>query len=202
MRETDKFWSGSFGDAYNRRNSGPGQQPSRLAMFSKIMAKTHGVRSILEVGCNTGENLKALDELMPDVHLSGVEINRDAAAKAMNVAPVTEGSFLDMDLDIADLVLSCGVLIHIDPDDLELAYQTIYEGAARYVLMIEYYSPEPAEILYRGHEGRLWKRDFAGEFIDYAEWQANPVKVVDYGFIWHRDTFPQDDVTWFLMEVA
>ena len=169
-------------------------------MFSKIIAKTHGVRSILEIGCNTGENLKALQTL-GYTDLGGVEINARAAEAACVAGDVVCGSFLDMDLWWADLVLSAGVLIHIDPADLELAYQQIYEAATRYVLLIEYYSPEPADILYRGHEGRLWKRDFASEFIDYVGQADARPKVVDYGFIWHRDTFPQDDVTWFLMEV-
>jgi len=40
----------------------------------------------------------------------------------------------------------------------------------------------------------LFKRDFAGELMDNF-----PVELVDYGFQYHRDVFPADDVTWFLM---
>lgn len=52
-------------------------------------------------------------------------------------------------------------------------------------------------IPYRGHEQRLFKRDFAGEMLD-----AYPdLRLVDYGFVYRRDpVFPADDLTWFLME--
>ena len=51
--------------------------------------------------------------------------------------------------------------------------------------------------MYRGHENVLFKRDFAGELLDKYK---NRVLLLDYGFIYHRDTYPQDDLTWFLME--
>ncbi|NQU32085.1 MAG: pseudaminic acid biosynthesis-associated methylase [Bacteroidetes bacterium] len=41
------------------------------------------------------------------------------------------------------------------------------------------------------------KRDFCGEMMD----KFNNLKIVDYGFVYHRDTnFPNDDITWFLLE--
>ena len=50
---------------------------------------------------------------------------------------------------------------------------------------------------YRGHFDRLFKRDFAGDILD----KYSNVKLVDYGFVYHRDNnFPKDDLTWFLLE--
>jgi len=50
---------------------------------------------------------------------------------------------------------------------------------------------------YRGHTDRLFKRDFAGEIMD----RHPKMELVDYGFAYRRDpNFPQDDITWFLME--
>ena len=61
----------------------------------------------------------------------------------------------------------------------------------------EYYNPSPVELPYRGHEGKLFKRDFAGELMD----RHSTLTLVDYGFAYHRDNcFPQDDLTWFLLE--
>jgi spore coat polysaccharide biosynthesis protein SpsF len=52
-------------------------------------------------------------------------------------------------------------------------------------------------IAYRGHSDRLFKRDFAGEIMD----RHSQLRLVDYGFAYRRDpNFPQDDITWFLME--
>ena len=45
--------------------------------------------------------------------------------------------------------------------------------------------------------GLLWKRDFAGEMMGIYP----NLKLRDYEFIYHREPeYPQDDVTWFLME--
>ena len=41
------------------------------------------------------------------------------------------------------------------------------------------------------------KRDFAGEMMD----RHPELQLVEYGFVYKRDpNFPQNDVTWFLME--
>ena len=107
-------------------------------------------------------------------------------------------SILDFKPDKAwDLVLSKGVLIHIDPDDLPKAYELMYNSSSRYLLICEYYNPTPINMEYRGHTGKLFKRDFAGELLDrYAD-----LTLLDYGFSYRRDpNFPQDDLNWFLLE--
>ncbi len=56
--------------------------------------------------------------------------------------------------------------------------------------MSEYYSFTPIEINYRGNDGKLLNRDFAGEFLE----RYKDVWLVDYGLIYHRDTpFYADD---------
>lgn len=96
-----------------------------------------------------------------------------------------------------DLSLIKGVLIHIHPDMLTTVYEKLYQASNRFILVCEYYNPFPVAISYRGHADRLFKRDFAGEMLD----QYPDLKLVDYGFIYRRDpSFPQDDVTWFLMQ--
>ena len=72
----------------------------------------------------------------------------------------------------------------------------LYDYSARYILVAEYYNPTPVEVEYRGNTGKLFKRDFAGEIMD----MYSDLKLVEYGFLYHRDIFPSDDATWFLME--
>ena len=106
-------------------------------------------------------------------------------------------SLFDSEESGYDFVFTCGVLIHLNPDMLPLAYQKIYNASSRYICLAEYYNPTPVSIPYRGHEERLYKRDFAGEFLD----AFTDVRLIDYGFIWRRDPlYPEDDTTWFLME--
>ncbi len=89
------------------------------------------------------------------------------------------------------------MLIHINPDELENVYDKLYQSSNRYICMAEYYNPTPVMVPYRGNENKLFKRDFAGEFME----RFQDVKLLDYGFKYHGDSqFPQDDATWFLME--
>ena len=155
--------------------------------------------SIRELGCNIGLNLLALNRLHPEISLSGIEINEEAVKKAaeLNVAHIRQGSILESINDKkVDLTFTAGVLIHINPDYLKNVYENLVNGSNRYVLVAEYYNPAPTKITYRGHEDRLFKRDFAGDLIDQYG-----LKLIDYGFVYKRDNWaPQDDITWFLLE--
>ena len=201
--EQESFWSGEFGDEYvNRNNVTEERIAGNIAMFSKILGRTEGIESVLEFGCNIGFNLRALSILLPESRLSAVEIN-DSAVKELKrwggLENIYHKSILDFDPDgkTWDMTLIKGVLIHINPDELAAVYEKLYRACGRYLLVAEYYNPTPVEIDYRGHEGKLFKRDFAGEILDKYE----DLHLVDYGFVWHRDTsFPLGDVTWFLLE--
>lgn len=195
-----EFWKGDFGNQYISRNDSEELRSSNLILFGNILRETR-IRpsSILEMGANIGLNLEALKHLLPGVSLSGIEINNHAA-KMLEKTGVTVFTGSIEEVDIAekyDLVFSKGVLIHINPDNLATVYDKMYKVSKRWILTIEYYSKNPSEILYRGHEGVLFKRDFAGEIIDRFD---SNLTLVDYGFVYHRDAFPQDDLTWFLLE--
>ena len=98
-----------------------------------------------------------------------------------------------------DLAMVIGVLIHIAPKYLPLAYENIYRATRRYILIGEYYSRQPEEVSYRGYKNKLFKRDFAGEMLD----KYTDLRLVDYGFFYHKDESSNlDDITWFLMEKA
>ncbi|WP_457253534.1 pseudaminic acid biosynthesis-associated methylase [Pedococcus sp. P5_B7] len=196
----EDLWAGEFGADYIERNRGTNLIASNTELFRKVLAATDGVGSVLELGCNIGNNLMALRTLLPDADLHGVEINTQAAAEVerWGGATVEVASILEYQAQHAyDLTFTKGVLIHINPDRVRDVYSALVESSKRYVMVCEYYNPTPVEVSYRGHEQALFKRDFAGEILD-----AFPeLTLVDYGFTYHRDPrFPLDDSTWFLME--
>lgn len=200
--EQEAFWAGNFGDEYSDRNIGNGWIASNTALFAKVLDRTRKVKSIVEFGANIGLNLRAIDQLIDGSDLAGVEINHTAAEelRQWGRADVIESSILDFEPTRTwDLSLIKGVLIHINPDELPRVYDKLHAAAGRYVCVVEYYNPSPVALPYRGHENRLFKRDFASEMLDrFAD-----LTLVDYGFCYRRDpNFPQDDVTWFLMEKA
>ena len=202
--EQEAFWAGDFGDAYVDRNSDLRSVARRTALFAKILDRTANVSRVLELGANIGHNLLAIRNLLPDSVFGSVEIN-DKAAESLGRIPNTKvfrGSlfnFVPANLGKYDLTLTSGVLIHIDPDHLPEVYRRLYECSTSYILLMEYYSPTPVEVSYRGHTNRLFKRDFAGDMLD----KYSDLTLVDYGFQYHRDyNFPDDDCTWFLMKKA
>jgi pseudaminic acid biosynthesis-associated methylase len=199
--EQEHFWAGTFGTEYIKRNDSPELLASNLSFFSRTLAKAGVLKSCIELGANIGMNLRAIKLLYPNIELSAVEINKDAArelGRFIGDTAVFNGSIFDYPNDKqSDLVLIKGVLIHINPDKLESTYKKIYDAARRNILICEYYSPSPVAIPYRGYKDRLFKRDFAGEMLDLYQ----DLKLIDYGFVYHRDlSFPQDDINWFLME--
>ena len=198
--EQEIFWIKDFGTQYTLRSRGDALVASNVALFARILRSTRGVSSVLEFGANIGLNLMAIRTLLPKVALSAVEINYLACLDLRDIpgCDVFEGSMFDYPVEIKhDLTLSKGLLIHINPDKLDYAYAILYQTSLKYILITEYYNPTPVEVNYRGHSGKLFKRDFAGDMMD----RYPDLSLVDYGFVYYRDpNFRQDDATWFLMK--
>lgn len=198
--EQEKFWAGDFGYSYLERNNNLKIMASNLALFSKVLALTNGIKSVLECGANIGLNLMAIKQLIPGVELSALEINEKAvsALKKNEISKIYHQSVLEFKPDYQrDFVLSKGLLSHINPDYLQKVYNVLYEASSKYIFIAEYYNPIPVEVPYRGWSEKLYKRDFAGEMLD----KFSDLALVNYGFIYHRDNvFSGDDGNWFLLK--
>ena len=199
--EQEAFWAGEFGTDYIDRNQGDALLASNIDFFSKALRSTSGIKSCIEFGSNIGMNLKAIQLLYPSIDASAIEINKDAVkelSKVISKEKVHNTSILNFEPSTKyDLTLIKGVLIHINPKELPSVYKKLVKSCGRYLMIAEYYNPSPVTITYRGHSDRLFKRDFAGEVMDlHPEFQ-----LIDYGFVYHRaPSFPNDDITWFLLE--
>jgi pseudaminic acid biosynthesis-associated methylase len=199
--EQEEFWAGEFCLDYIKRNENQHKLASKIQMFVKALDGLNGLDSCIEFGANIGLNFRALQLLCPKQEQFGVEINREAARQLCEVIPpenVYTTSILDFNVTRTwDLVLIAGVLIHINPDVLPIVYEKLVSATKRYMLIADYYNPTPVTVPYRGHPDVLFKRDFAGEIME----KFPEMKLVNYGFLYHRDPlFPHDDITWFLME--
>ncbi len=197
----EAFWAGEFGVDYIDRNQGPALLASNLAFFANALRRAGRPRDCIEFGANVGMNLKALQLLHPGIDLHAIEINAEAARQLADVVPPANvhcGSIIEYPPTRRfDLVLIKGVLIHVAPEALPSVYDALHGACGRYLLVAEYYNPTPVAVPYRGHADRLFKRDFAGELLD----RHPSLRLVDYGFAYRRDpAFPQDDITWFLLE--
>lgn len=195
--EPTDLWAGTFGDSYIERNSSSEAQAASLRLLADAL-RAQRISSVLELGSNVGLNLESIALLYPTASRAAVEINGRACAHLRSRGVKTiEGSLLDVEIDhVFDLVMTVGVLIHIQPSRLLDAYRQMYEAADRLILIAEYYSPNPVEVAYRGHDGAMWKRDFAGELLDlYAD-----LHLINFGATYHRQAPGNDDLTWFVLE--
>lgn len=199
--EQEVFWAGQFGTQYIQRNQSESLLASNLNFFAKALRSAQNLKTCIEFGANIGMNLKALKNLYPNQEQYGIEINADAVRELtsnIHRKHVYHCSILDFNPQQTwDLVLIKGVLIHINPDELQRVYDKLVASCEEYLLIAEYYNPTPVSAPYRGHADRLFKRDFAGEILN----KYPMMRLIDYGFAYHRDpNFPQDDITWFLMQ--
>lgn len=199
MNAQEELWRGPFGDAYTERNRG--RVEANVMFFAEILKRAPGIESVLEPGCGAGENLRAICRLLPKIgaRMLGLDVNNQALASCYEAGiPSLKASILELPdfLEPHDLVLTKGVLIHVEPSQLERAYEGILRCARRYVLIAEYHSPRIEEIPYRGQTNVLWKGPYAEQLMQ----RCPELELLATGFASRLSRWPQDDLTWFLME--
>lgn len=199
----EKFWLGSFGNKYINRNKNKELIINKFFFFKKIFKKfkKKKITSVIEFGSNIGLNLLNLKKIFKLKKISAIEINKKAAQQCKNIKNV---NIFNMSVNNFipkrkyDLVLTCGFLIHQNPNNLKNIYKKIHDSCKNkgYVLIAEYFSSNPTKVIYRRKKDMLFKRDFAGEFVSIFK----KSRIIDYGFFYHKDKYPQDDITWFLIK--
>ena len=184
-----KTWSGDFGRKYTNRNiflpkdldkfyiDTWGVSRSRMMKDFLIPVKRNIVK-VLEVGCNVGNQLNCLQNL-GFKELYGIDVQAYAVEKAKKITKginIIKGSAFDIPFkdNYFDLVFTAGVLIHVSPDDINIALDEIYRCSKRYVCGFEYFAQDYTKINYRGKNDLLWKTDFCRLYLD----RFNDLKIV------------------------
>src|SRR3989344_2869787 len=179
IKEQADKWRGIFGKDYTDRN------PQTISEMENLYIKNFGVRrtelnsefleglskdmKILEVGCNVGTQLRVL-ESQGFTNLTGIEVQDYAVGVARNLSPKINfvvGSALNLPFEdnSFDLVFTAGVLIHINPKDLDKVLREIHRVSKKYIWGYEYFSEEYKEIDYRSNKELGWKNDFLGAYM-------------------------------------
>jgi ubiquinone/menaquinone biosynthesis C-methylase UbiE len=151
----EEFW-----DAYTDRQPRTDQATLLRGLLKPWLPDIH---SVLEVGCNRGDNLEAFT-----CEAVGVEPNAHAREEAEEAGftvwagtahelPAPNNSF--------DLVFTMGVLIHIPPNMLSRSLREIHRVAGKYILAVEYDAEFPTPVDYRGVRAGIWKRQYGHEYI-------------------------------------
>lgn len=175
-----KTWEDEFGADYLKRNV---YSPSELNDFTK---KSYGITKdelineflkdipkdarILEVGTNIGNRLLFLQS-RGFTNLYGIEIQQRAINYAKNRTDnlnIIQGDALNIPFKdgFFDLVFTCGVLIHISPDNITTAINEISRVSAKYIWGFEYFAEQYTDIIYRGEKNLLWKTNFMKLYLE------------------------------------
>jgi ubiquinone/menaquinone biosynthesis C-methylase UbiE len=100
----------------------------------------------------------------------------------VTLAEVTHVPYPD---DSFEMVFSCGLLIHVPDVDLPSVLDEMYRLSTKWLLVMEYHSPEWQEIEYRGERGLLWKRPYDDMLLK----RFPLLKLVEEGFLAPEDGF-------------
>ena len=161
-KRLEALWAGKFGQDYVERNKAAAN--GRDAFWKPFLLR-HPVSDVLEVGCNIGGNLRWIAEVIPPASVYGIDVNAEAvAALSASIPGIQVQRAVARQLPYPDsrfnLVFTAGVLIHQPEEALPQVMSEIVRCSRRYVLALEYFSPETQEVHYRGQEGALFKRDY------------------------------------------
>jgi len=172
------FWKGDFGKKYTDRCSFSVKEwdrdykkkygKTRIEMNRDFVGKFSKDARILEIGCNTGMQLRDLQR-MGFKNLYGIELQPYAvelSKKYVKGINIICGSGFDIPFKdgFFDVVCTSGVLIHIAPKNLSKIMSEMYRCSKKYIWGFEYYAQKITDIDYRGHKNRLWKADYASMF--------------------------------------
>ncbi len=173
-------WSSAFGKEYTDRNALSFEEMEamykgfygviRTELNQRFLGGIDRSARILEVGSNIGNQLLCLQK-MGFCNLYGIELQSYAVelskSRTCNIN-IIEGSAFDIPYKDGyfDLVFTSGVLIHVQPSDIDEAMREIHRCSREYIWGLEYYATEYTEKNYRGNEDLLWKANFLKLYLE------------------------------------
>jgi len=159
-------WAGELGIHYTDRNEIDWK--SHLPIW-KEMLQGIPLDTVLEVGCNRGHNLKALEFLLgKQKGIVGIDLNNYALDKARAnglVVQLGDAASVPYKDNSFDLVFTRGVLIHIPLAKLPTVLSELYRVSGRYIMIVEYFADEETMVPWRKEIDLLWKRDFPRHLV-------------------------------------
>lgn len=137
------FWGGRGKVSWYER-----QQPWR-AMIANLVKELQA-QSVLEFGCNVGQNLAAIHAAVPEARLVGIDINPQAVALGREKTGldlrVGDESALDAFGDGEfDLVFTISVLDHVA--DVDAACRRLLRVVGRYLYLLEVHLPVEGKVI-------------------------------------------------------
>ena len=203
-------WKSNFGDEYAERNKITQEDlKNRKNLWRAIIAGIVDVtaqlpESFIEVGAGVGINIQAISDVLKNMRpkvipkFTAIEINDTSITELrklndyIDVLVIPKNIADNVEIAVkADVVFTSGLLIHIHPNKLLEAMKKIVDMSNKYVVCIEYFSPEQREIKYRGENSLLWTNDFGSIYLD--EFGLSLIYCL---FLWDRLTGMDNTTLW------
>ncbi len=144
---SERYWAArpSVKSYWENRNN-----PGKLVLSEFLVSRLDGLgdppRTILEVGCASGDNLYLLAKRLPNDKITGLDINRQAVTFG-NKAFISEGirntRLVEGDIGNLrrfgkkDLVFTFAVLTHIPPNKIVVALKELLRVSSKLLIWIE-----------------------------------------------------------------
>ncbi len=155
-----------------------------FAKFIRDLALSLKAKNVLEVGCNTGNDLRAFPE---DFEVHGIDLNQNAIEKAkkklstfkFQKASVTDIPYPDSSIDF---VFTHNFLNYITDDEMLKAVNELFRVSNKYILNCELF--EESESLMKNEETNAKYRNMLKRWSDFK------VKIISHVDM-HEDIDPK-----------
>lgn len=143
-----------------------------FAKFVRDLAVSLRATNVLEVGCNTGNDLKMFSE---NIEVHGIDLNDHAleiATKKLPSFKFKKGSITDIPFDDSafDFVFTHNVLNYVEQEDIQKALKELYRVSRKYILNCELFDEAEGQVSDVGTPA--WKRNV------YSRWLNFKVKII------------------------
>jgi len=154
-------------NVYTKENLGTEQQ--KLGDFIYHLTLGLGAKKICEVGTNVGNNLigfpKTSDVTGVDLNEYALSINKEKHPEfKFDLASALDLPYSD---DSFDLVFTRGVLIHIDPTNIDKAIDELFRVSKKWIVNLEYFGEDSKSISWKRGDDLLWYRDMKAKWSNY-----------------------------------
>ncbi len=153
-----------------------------FSKFIRDLATSLRANNVLEVGCNSGNDLRSFPN---DFDVHGVDLNDhalDIAKKKLPSFKFQNGSIIDLPYEESsiDFVFTHYVLNYISENEIDKAINELYRVSKKYILNCELYDENESPI---DGNSKLWKRNI------YKRWVNFQVKIISHVDM-HEDIEP------------
>lgn len=174
-RRATRYWASLR--SYHQHNEDDPRAIERSEFVAKTLVPELGLRSLLEVGTNTGRNLGIVKQHHPTLRAKGIDVNQRALDYARQRYPNVEFALQDANLwseppGTWDAILTMSLLDHV-PDEAASRLARNMAASATYIICVEVWDgADGTRALYK--YSRDYRQLFESLGVKTLRWELAP----------------------------